>query len=247
MKKLLTLFKIEMKLSIRGMDMVIFAICMPVAVMGILGLIYGDNLAYEGADYTFVEQSFGAVSTIAIAAGGVMGLPLIISDYRDKKILKRLKVTPTSPTRLLFIQFLVYTVYAIVSLVLVYLTGAAFFDLALAGSWWTIISAFMLVLVSLFSIGIFVGGVAPNIRTASVIASLLYFPMLLFSGATLPYEIMPATMQRASDFMPLTQGIKLLKAAVLGQPMENLTVTLTSLILLSVVCISLSLRYFKWE
>lgn len=247
MQTFMTLFKTELKLSFRGIDMFIFAICMPVIAMVIIGLIYGDAAAYEGADYTFIEQSFGAISTIAIAAGGVMGLPLVISDYRHKKILKRLKVTPTSPTMILAVQLLVYAVYALVSLVLVYGTGYMFFGMNLVGSFLTFLGAYGLVLVSLFSIGLLVGGVAPDIKTAGVIASLLYFPMLLFSGATIPYEVLPKTMQNISDVMPLTQGIKLLKAASLGYPLENTMLSLLSLIIVTVVCSTIAIKYFKWE
>lgn len=93
MNKFLTMLKTELKLSFRGMDMIIFALCMPVVVEVILGAIYGNRAATPGAEYSFLEQSFGALSTIAICAGGVMGLPLLISDYRQKKILKRYKVT----------------------------------------------------------------------------------------------------------------------------------------------------------
>jgi ABC-2 type transport system permease protein len=63
----------------------------------ILGIIYGNKPAFGGAAYSFMAQSFGALTTIAICAGGVMGLPLLVSDYRHKKILKRFKVTPISP------------------------------------------------------------------------------------------------------------------------------------------------------
>ena len=88
MKTFKTMLKTELKLSLRGMDMFIFAICIPVAVIVLLGIIYGNKPAFEGADYTFLQQSFGAVSTIAIGAGGLMGLPLVVSDYRNRKILK---------------------------------------------------------------------------------------------------------------------------------------------------------------
>ena len=97
MNKFFTMLKTELKLSFRGMDMMIFAVCMPVVIVILLGIIYGGKPAFDGADYTFLEQSFGAVSTIAVCAGGVMGLPLVISDYRQKKILKRFKITPSSP------------------------------------------------------------------------------------------------------------------------------------------------------
>lgn len=57
-----------------------------------------------------------------------------------------------------------------------------------------------------------VGGIAPNIKITSVIASVLYFPMLIFSGTTLPYEVMPAALQKVA-----------------------------------VICIAVSLKFFKWE
>lgn len=65
-------------------------------------------------------------------------------------------------------------------------------------------------MISMFSIGTLVGGVSPNAKIAAITASILYFPMLIFSGATLPYEIMPTPLQKIADVMPLTQGIKLL-------------------------------------
>ena len=135
MRAFKAMLKNEMKLSLRGMDMVIFAICAPLAVLVLLGVLYGGSPAFEGAGYTFLEQSFGAVSTIAICAGGVMGLPLVISDYRHKKILKRFQVTPVSPGLLLAVQVCIYAIYALVSLLLLYAVGALFFGLRLRGSW----------------------------------------------------------------------------------------------------------------
>ena len=196
MKTFRTMLKTELKLSLRGMDMFIFAICVPLAVLIILGIIYGDKPAFDGAGYTFMEQSFGALATISICAGGVMGLPLVISDYRSKGILKRYKVTPVSPSMLLAVQVTVYALYAVVSLLLLYLCAALFFACRLRGSFLLFLGGYVLVTVSIFSIGMMVGGIAPNTKMAGVIASILYFPMLIFSGATLPYEVMPAALRK---------------------------------------------------
>lgn len=188
-----TMLKNEMKLSLRDMNMVIFAICIPLVVLILLGVIYGNKPASPGAEYTFLEQSFGALTTIAICADGVMGLPLVVSDYRNKKILKRFKVTPVSPAMILAVQVAVYTIYSVTSFIL------------------------------------------------------LYFPMLIFSGATLPYEVMPEAMQKIVDILPLTQGIKLLKATSLGLPIENTFVPMIVMEVLAVICIGVSLCFFKWE
>ncbi len=247
MNKFFTTLRTQMKLSFRGMDMIIFAICMPVVMVILLGMIYGNKPAYDSAGYSFLEQSFGAISTIAICAGGVMGLPLVISDYRQKKILKRFQVTPSSPSLLLAVQVTIYSIYSFIALVLVYLVAALFFGVWLQGDFLPFLGSFVLVMLSMFSIGMLVGGLSPNMKTASILASVLYFPMLIFSGATLPYEVMPASLQRIADVMPLTQGIKLLKATSLGLPVEGVLFPLAVMGIIAVVCGGISIRFFKWE
>lgn len=247
MKSFATMLKTELKLSLRGMDMFIFAICMPLVVLVILGVIYGNKPAFEGAEYTFLQQSFGALVSIAICAGGVMGLPLVVSDYRSKKILKRFKVTPVSPVMILMVQVTIYVLYAVVSLILLYLAARIFFGLTLSGSWLHFAGGYLLVMLSMFSIGMMVGGIAPNSKIAGILASILYFPMLIFSGATLPYEIMPEVLQRVADVLPLTQGIKLLKSASLGLPTENMALPIVVMAGFAIVCIIISVKHFKWE
>lgn len=117
MRSFITMLKTELKLSLRGLDMFIFAICMPIVVLVVMGIIYGSKPAFEGANYTFLEQSFGAITTIAICAGGVMGLPLVVSDYRSKHILKRFKVTPVNPIVILLVQVTIYALYSLVSMI----------------------------------------------------------------------------------------------------------------------------------
>lgn len=247
MKTFNTMFKTELKLSLRGMDMFIFAICVPLVVLVIIGIIFGDKPAFDGAEYTFLQQSFGALATISICAGGIMGLPLVISDYRNKKILKRLKVTPISPSIILLVQVSIYTLYAFVSLFLLYFTAKIFFGYHLQGSFLNFLGGYILVILSMFSIGMMVGGIAPNTKIASAVASLLYFPMLIFSGATLPYEIMPLALQKVADILPLTHGIKLLKAASLGLTIDSVLVPIIVMFALSIICIGISLRFFKWD
>ena len=247
MKAYKTMLKTEFKLSLRGIDMFIFAICMPIVVTILLGSMFSNKPAFEGANFSFFEQSFGAISTIAICAGGVMGLPLVISDYRNRKILKRLKVTPSSPTLILAVQVSIYMIYSIASLLLVYVIAKVFFQYEMAGSFLYFAGSYLLVMLSMFSIGMMVGGVAKDMKSASVIASVLYFPMLIFSGATLPYEVMPLALQKVADFLPLTQGIKLIKASTLGLPINDVVLPIILMILLSIICIGISIRFFKWE
>ena len=247
MKSFNTMLKTELKLSLRGMDMVIFSICMPIVVLVAIGVIYGNKPAFEGANYTFLEQSFGAITSIAICAGGVMGLPLVVSDYRSKHILKRFKVTPVDPIIILLVQVTIYALYSLVSMISLFLVAKLFFKFNMQGNILNFILGWLLVMISMFSIGIMVGGISKDSKIAGVIASVLYFPMLIFSGATIPYEVMPNIMKKIVDVFPLTQGIKILKSAILGQSVENIIIPIVIMLIITAICSAVAIKCFKWE
>ena len=246
MKRFFTFLKTELKLSVRDMNMVIFAVIMPLVIFIILGIIYGTKPAYDGADYTFLEQSFGAVSAVAICAGGLMGLPLAVSGLREMKILKRLRVTPVSPVFVLGVELSMYIVYCVVSLVTL-AAAALLWGVQLHGSLLRFLGSWALTMLSTLSVGMLAGGVAKDTKQASVIASILYFPMLIFSGATLPIEVMPKAMQKIVRFFPLTQGLTMMKNAFLGIGSGSVLLPVCVMLSLTALCTVLSVRFFRWE
>ena len=246
MRRFFTFLKTELKLSLRDMNMPIFAVIMPLVIFMILGIIYDTKPAYAGAGYTFLEQTFGAAGAFAICAGGLMGLPQAISGLRELKILKRFRVTPVSPVFVLGIELSMYIVYCIVSLAVLAM-AALLWGVRLHGSILAFLGSWALTMVSTLSIGMLVGGTAKDVRQASVIASILYFPMLIFSGTTLPIEVMPPVMQKIVSFFPLTQGITMMKHAFLGFGAEHALLPVCVMLGVTVVCSGLAIRFFRWE
>ena len=246
MKRFFTYLKTELKLSLRDMNMPIFAVMMPLVIFILLGIIYGASPAYDGAGYTFLEQSFGAVSAVAICASGLMGLPLAVSGLREMKILKRLRVTPVSPVFILGVELAMYAVYCAVSL-LTLSAAALLWGVRLHGSLLTFLGSWLLTMLSTLSIGMLAGGVAKNTKQASVIASILYFPMLVFSGATLPIEVMPPAMQKIVSFFPLTQGLTMMKNTFLGLRTGSALLPVGVMVGVAALCTILAVRFFRWE
>jgi len=247
MKSFAVLFKNELKLNIRNMNMVIFAVIMPLIVLVILGLLYGTKPAADGVEYTFMEQSIGGLCTISICAGGLMGLPLLVSEYRERKILKRFRVTPVSPIKLLAVEFSIYVMYCLVSMITLIPMAMIFWKVTIYGSWLAFLGSWLLTMISTLSIGMMVGGIAKNTKSASVIASLLYFPMLIFSGTTIPLEVMPETMQKIVNVFPITLGIQLMKTTFLGLPVNHIYLPVIVMGTVTVLCTVISIKYFKWE
>lgn len=243
MKSFFTLLKNESKLSIRDMNMVIFAVIMPFVILVVLGFVYGTKPAFSGASYSFMEQSFGAVCAVSMCAGGLMGLPLVVADYRERKILKRFRVTPIRPAMLLGVELAIYIGYCIVSLLTVAVGAAIFWNVRLYGSLFAFLGSWLLTMLSTLSIGMLVGGLAKNSKQAGVIASLLYFPMLVFSGTTLPIE----AMQKIVGCFPLTQGIHLMKSTFLGVEVRNIWFPVLIMAVVTIVCTGAAVWFFKWE
>ena len=246
MKRFFTFLKTELKLSLRDMNMVIFAIIMPLVIFIILGIIYGTKPAYDGASYTFMEQSFGAVSAVAICASGLMGPPLAVSGLRELKILKRFRVTPIRPIFVLGVELSMYIVYCIVSLATLS-AAALLWGVQLHGSLLAFLGSWALTMLSTLSVGMLVGGVAKDTKQASVIASILYFPILVFSGTTLPIEVMPKAMQKIVSIFPLTQGLTMMKNTCLGIRTGGVGLPLGVMIGIAALCTILAVRFFRWE
>ena len=246
MKRFYIFLKTELKLSLRDMNMPIFAVIMPLAIFAILGVIYGAKPAYSGAGYTFLEQSFGAAGAIAICAGGLMGLPQAVSDSRERKVLKRFRVTPVSPVFILGVELAMYVVYCIVSLATL-AVAALFWKVRLLGSLPGFLGSWLITMLSTLSVGMLVGSVAKDTKQASIIASILYFPMLIFSGITLPIEVMPRAMQKIVSFFPLTQGVTMMKNAFLGVGTGNILLPVCVMLGLTALCAGFSVRFFRWE
>lgn len=246
MRRFFLFLRTELRLSLRDMNMPIFAVLMPLAIFLVLGLIYGTAPAYDGADHTFLEQSFGAVGAIAICASGLMGLPLAVSDLRERRVLKRLRVTPVRPASILGVELALYVVYCAVSLATL-AVAAALWGVRLHGSLPAFLGSWALTMLSTLSVGLLVGGVARDTRQASVLASVLYFPMLICSGTTLPIEVMPPAMQQIVRFLPLTQGLTLMKDTFLGVGGGTAAVPVGVMLGVTALCTLLAVRFFRWE
>ena len=102
-------------------------------------------------------------------------------------------------------------------------------------------------MLSTLSIGMLAGGVAKDTKQASVIASILYFPMLIFSGTTLPIEVMPKAMQKIVSVFPLTQGLTMMKTTFLGVNTGSILLPICVMLGVAALCTILAVRFFRGE
>lgn len=245
MKRFLKLYIIEQKLALRSADMLIFGVAMPVGILILINMIAGQKEAAEG--FTYLESSFASLIAVGICAAAFMGIPLTIADYRDKKILKHFFTTPCSPVWILGSDMLCAGVAALLSAVSVALVSVVFFGYEMKGNVLLFMVSWLLTLVSMFSIGLLMASLCRTIKSVNAVTSLVYFPMLFLSGATIPYELFPSGLQKVANVLPLTQGIKLMKSVSVGAEPENVWGIALLLAGIAVICSAISVKAFRWE
>lgn len=246
MRRFLTLYKIEQKLFFRSPDVFVFNLCMPVVVLLLIGFIAGDQAA-GGEDITYIQSAFASLTAVGICCSAFMSIPIVMVDYRDKKILKRLYCSPASPVCLLAADTLCSVVMSAISAVLVAAAAVMVFGYRMEGDFLYFMGAWLLTLISMFSIGLVAAALCRTTKSLNVATSILYFPMLFFSGATIPYELFPKGLQRVADVMPLGVGIDLMKAASIGADMKGSLPNIIILAVIAAVCSTVAVRTFRWE
>ena len=245
MKRFLKLYIIEQKLALRSADMLIFGVAMPVGIMILINMIAGQKQAAEG--FTYLESSFASLISVGICAAAFMGIPLTVADYRDKKILKHFFTTPCSPVWILGSDMLCAGVTALLSAISVALVSVVFLGYEMKGNVFIFMGSWLLTLVSMFSIGLVIASLCRTIKSVNAVTSLVYFPMLFLSGATIPYELFPNGLQKVANVLPLTQGINLMKAVSMGAELENVWKIIVLLAGITVICSVIAVKAFKWE
>ena len=243
--KFFNMYKIEQKLFFRSPDVIIFNLSMPSVTFLIISLIAG-NKATGNMGLTFLQSSYAALSTVGICCSAFMSIPITIVDYRSQGVLKRMYCSPCSPARLLVCDTISSGIMAIISTLILSLEAVIFFGYRMSGNVFIYIGLWFLTMISMFSIGLTVASLCRTTKSMNIATSLLYFPMLLFSGATIPAEIFPKGLRFFADILPLGVGINLLKSASVGQ-YESILLPIIILSVITAICTFIAVKFFKWE
>jgi ABC-2 type transport system permease protein len=234
-------------LYLRSFINIFFVFAFPISMLLIFGGIYGNEPAELFGGRGTVDVSAPAYSCIVISVTGLMSLPLTLSQYRERKILKRFMASPIDPYEILVVQVLINLIMVAVGIILLIIVGMAIFDMHLYGKLLPILISLIIIVLSIFSIGLLIAGVSKNTRIANTISYLVYFPMIFLSGATIPIEMMPSTMRSIVKILPLTYGVELLKGVWLGGKLADYITDIVVLISVFIICTAISIKAFRWE
>ena len=245
MKRFWRMYRVEQKIFFRSPDVILFNLIMPLVTLILITIIAGNkDAAYSGL--TYLQSAYVALSTVGICCSAFMSIPITIVECRSQGVLRRMYCSPCSPARLLACDTICSGVIAALSTLILTIAAVVFFGYRMQGNVLVYIAVWLLTMISMFSIGLMVASLCRTTKSMNVVTSLLYFPMLLFSGATIPLEVFPPWFQAVAKLMPLGVGIDLLKSVSMGC-YDSITVPTITLIAIAVICGTIAVKTFRWE
>ncbi len=239
------LLRTEGKLFLREPVMLFWGMLFPVALLVIIGAASGNKHEKSLGGLRFIVVYTPTVMVFTLAILALNALPGALATYRDKGYLRRLSTTPVGAVRLLGAQFAIIFCAAALTVVLVAVVGRVAFNVPLPQNVGGFVLAIVLGAGAMLGLGTLIAAIVPTPRTASIVGSLLFFPMMFFAGLWVPRADMGSVLRHISDFTPLGA----LVAAVQNTEAGHWAGTSHLLVLLVwavVMCLAAG-RLFRWE
>lgn len=244
MRRFLKMYKIEQKIFFRSPDVILFCLLMPLIVFALITMISGSKAAGD-TGLTYLQGAYVSLSTVGICCSAFMSIPITVVELRNQGILRRMYCSPCSPARILACDTMASGGIATASTILLTIV-AVIFGYRMSGNVLAYIAMWLLTMLSMFSVGLMVASLCRTTKSMNIATSLLYFPMLLFSGATIPAEVFPEAVQAVIKWMPLGIGIDLLKKVSIGN-YDGILIPVVTLIVIVVICTVVAIKTFRWE
>jgi imidazolonepropionase-like amidohydrolase/ABC-type multidrug transport system permease subunit len=241
MRAYLTQIRMNLVLTLRDRSVLFFSYLFPLGFLFAFGQIAH---AAQGQAAAIVNM----VLTIGVLGSGFFGAAMRAIADRERNILRRFKVAPIDAGPIL-VGSIVTGVATYVPLVALVLGMAmVMWHMPAPANPVSLILFLTIGIVAFRAMGGIIASVANSMQEGQVLVQLLYTPMLLLGGATLPLSIMPEWLQILSQFLPSTHFSTGLEGILLRHEtlMDNLPAA-GALLLTAVVATFLGVKLFRWD
>ena len=217
LRLILKLTWIELKLFLREPLSLAMAVGFPILVQIVMAGVFGRDDAASRAMFKGVKGiDFYTPSSIAIviAALGLLFLPLRLTTYRERGILRRFQ-SSSIPLWALFVSLGAVTLaVSLIGMALMIVLALSTFSGHSPESPVAFLVGFFVGALSFLSIGALLGATLPNARTAQGVGMCLFFSMMFLSGAGPPLSVMPELMRHVSHLNPLTHVVNIVPGSM---------------------------------
>jgi ABC-2 type transport system permease protein len=233
------------------------------AFTAINSLVQGANIGVTGqpprysvAAQQVEDKSLKAIQYItpgilgwAIAVGATFGAAATLVTWRQKRILRRLTLSPVRVQSVIGARIAVAMAIALIQMaIFIAVALLPYFGLKLSQYWWMAVPLILAATLAFLSIGLLAGAKAKSMEAASAIANLITIPMAFLSGSFFPIDNAPAWVRAVAQVFPLRHlNTGMLDVMVRGKGPLSVLPEIGILLAFAVVLGGIAVRLFRWE
>jgi ABC-type multidrug transport system permease subunit len=243
MKTYIAYIRIALRLTLRERLVIFFNYLFPLVFLFGFGEFMGAAQSPGAA-----TQVFALTLTLNILGTGFFGAGMNAVMEREVGILRRFKVAPITPGPILVSSIVTGWIVFMPALALFVLILRSRYAMPMPQSPVSLLVFLSIGVIAFRAMGLIIASVVNSAQESQIIVQLLYLPMLMLSGATIPLTLMPDWLQVVAQYMPSThltlgmQGI-LLRGETVAQNMTAVIALLATAAVSLFVCFKL----FRWE
>jgi ABC-2 type transport system permease protein len=236
----------ELRLYLRERIGPVWGVGFPVILLIIFGSIPSFNRPNpDFGGQTELDIYVPVLIAFVTAMLPLVALPVTLTGYRERGVLRRLRTTPVGPGRLLAAQLVVNLAALTVTIILLLAVARLGYGVRLPRQFAGFVIAALFGAAALLAVGLFVAAIAANARAAQAIGTILFFPMMFFAGLWLPIAQMPPILRHLSHAAPLGAAVQALQDSAQGDWPHPL-----QLVTMAAYALGFGLaanRLFRWE
>lgn len=210
------------KQLVRGRDVLVAALVVPLVTLGILALFADLEFDTGQTAIGLPELMVTGAGIMMVAAGNTHAFVSEIATYKATGVLKRIAVTPIS--RASFIIGQVVPRLAIGATISIgYLAlGALSTDIELGSQAAGVVLVVLMITVTSLTWGFFVAGFTKTPMNANALDTFTMFWLFMLNGAMLPLDAYPTWLQKTAELLPYTGLIQTIRGiTVHGQALTD--------------------------
>lgn len=232
-------------------------------VIGIVRGVVGDlNLRAAHAELTvglraepveaqsldYVDLLVPGLLAMAIAQSAAFGVAFSLVAWRQKGMLRRLRLTPLPLVEFATGRVVFHLLISLVQAVILLTVGRLLFGVHLVGNVLALVPLILIGGVSFIALGMCIGGRVNTEDATAALSNLIVLPMTFLGGVFFPLNAAPEPIRVIAHFLPLTylaEGLQ--DVAVRGHSFTSTLPNLGVLALFAAALAGLALRLFRWQ
>lgn len=197
---------------------------------------------------SYMDFLLPGIIAMSIMNSGVIGLSTTFVTFRERGILRRIKVTPFPLPSFITARVISQLIVAVPQALILYLIAHLLFGVDIQGNILLVLLSIFIGSLAFLAMGFAVSSIAPNVETAASYSNLITFPMLFFAGVFFSVDQAPAWLQPIMKVLPLRYLVDALREVMMrGKGLSAIWMDWVILGLTMLISVLIAVRFFRWD